>query len=93
MEKYNYKYFAMLSSYLQIEQSNNLEVIEAKVGLITVFLRCLDKFYFFIAPGVEDWKLIEVSAHETLHFLWFEKLKTIHFKMSKKEYDVPQITW
>ena len=92
-EKYNDLYFEMLSNYLEIEWPQNINVIEAKVGLVPVFPRYLDSFSFSIAPGVDDWKIIETSAHETLHFLWFEKWKNIHPEIPRREYDSPYISW
>ena len=92
-EKYNDLYFETLSKYLEIEWPSNLDIIEGRVGLIPVFPRYLDSFSFSICPGVEDWKIIETCAHETLHFLWFEKWKNIHPETPRREYDSPYITW
>ena len=92
-KKYNDLYFETLSNYLEIKWPQNIDVIEAKVGLIPVFPRYLDSFSFSIATGVDDWKIIETCAHETLHFLWFEKWRTIHPETPRREYDSPYITW
>lgn len=92
-KKYNDIYFNELSNYLEIEWPADLEIIEGKVGLIPVFPRDLDNFNFSIAPGLDDEKLIEVCAHETLHFLWFEKWKSIYPKIPRSEYETPYITW
>lgn len=92
-KEYNDKYFNMLSVYFDVEWPNNIDVIEGTVGLIPVFPRYLDEFSFSIGTGVEDWKLIETSAHETLHFMWFEKWKQIHPETPRREYDSPYITW
>ena len=91
-KKYNDEYFSMLSAYFEIEWPN-IDVIEGTVGLIPVFPRYLDEFSFSISTGVEDWKLVETSAHETLHFMWFEKWKQIHPETPRREYDSPYITW
>ena len=53
---------------MKIEWPNNLKEISATVGLIPVFPRYLDNFSFSIGTGVDDSKLLEVCAHETLHF-------------------------
>lgn len=71
--QYNDNYFKTLSSYLNIEWPDDFKEINATVGLIPVFPRYLDDFSFSIGTGLEDSKLLEVCAHETLHFLWFEK--------------------
>lgn len=92
-KKYSDVYFENLSRYLKIDWPDNLEVIEATVGLIPVFPRYLDTYNFSISTGVDDWKLIETCAHETLHFLWFEKWKQIHPETPRREYDSPYLPW
>lgn len=91
-KEYNDKYLNMLLSYFGINWPK-IEVIEAKVGLISVFPRYLDSFSFSISTGIEDWQLIKTAAHETLHFAWFEKWKQIHPETPRREYDSPYITW
>lgn len=92
-EKYNDLYFETLSNYLDVEWPKNLDIIEGKVGLLPVFPRYLDSFSFAISIGVDDLKIIETCAHETLHFLWFEKWKNVHPETPRREYDSPYITW
>ena len=92
-EKYNDIYFQNLENYLCVSWPKNLNVIDGKVGLIPVFPRYLDSFSFSVSTGVEDWKIIEVCAHETLHLLWFEKWKKMYPEIPRREYDSPFITW
>ena len=92
-EQYNDKYFETLSSYFNVEWPDNLKEITATVGLLPVFPRYLDTFSFSIGTGVTDSKLLEVSAHETLHFLWFEKWKKIHPETPAKEFESPYLVW
>lgn len=92
-QEYNDKYFEALTNYLDIKWPSNIEVIDVIVGLIPVFPRYLDDFFFAVGTGLEEWKLIETCAHETLHFMWFEKWKQIHPETKRMEYDSPYITW
>ncbi|MBO5375576.1 MAG: hypothetical protein J6A52_01850 [Bacilli bacterium] len=92
-KEYNDKYFKELSLYLNINWPNEIKIIEATVGILPVFPRNLDEFSFSIGIGIEDSKIIEVCAHETLHFLWFEKWKKIHPETPKEEYDSPYLVW
>ncbi len=92
-EKYNDKYFEMLSNYLGINWPNDKVEIEASVGLIPVFPRYLDNYSFDIGVGLNDDKAIEICAHETLHFLWFEKWKSIHPETPREEFDTPYLPW
>ena len=90
---YNDKYFEELSKYLCVDWPDNLDIIIAKIGLMPVFPRYLDDFSFSIGVGVDDWKLLQVCAHETLHFLWFEKWKQMYPETSREEFDSPHIVW
>lgn len=92
-KQYNDSYLRTLSSYLNVDWPNDLKEINATVGLIPVFPRYLNDFSFSIGTGVNDLKLLEVCAHETLHFLWFEKWKQIHPETPRREYDSPYIVW
>lgn len=92
-EQFNDKYFETLSSYLNVEWPHSLTEITATVGLLPVFPRYLDDFSFSIGTGVDNLKLLEVCAHETLHFLWFEKWKKIHPETPRREYDSPYMPW
>lgn len=92
-KEYNDKYFKMLSEFFKIDFPAKLEVIDAKVGLIPVFPRYLESFSFAVSTNISDIKLINISAHETLHFLWFEKWKALHPETPTCHYDSPYIEW
>ena len=92
-EKYNNKYFETLTKYLDIKWIDNKDEIIATVGLIPVFPRYLDKCSFSVSTGLSEEKIIEVCAHETLHFWWFLKWQEIHPEIPKREYDSPYLTW
>jgi hypothetical protein len=92
-ERYNDNYFKMLSKYLNIEWPSDLKEINATVGLIPVCPRYLDELSFSIGTGVDGDKLLEVCAHETLHFLWFLKWKQMHPETPRREYDSPYLVW
>ena len=91
--KYNKDYFNTLSKYLNIDWPTGKEEIIASVGLIPIFPRYLDTFSFDLSYGLEDKKIVEVTAHETLHFLWFEKWKKMYPDCVREEFDYPHIVW
>ena len=91
--QYNDVYFKTLSEYLNISWPTNHEVIDAQVGLMPVFPRYLDSFGFSLRIGLPEEVLIRISAHETLHFLWFHKWKELYPECPRREYDTPFITW
>ena len=92
-EPYNNIYFQTLSNYLNINWPKGKNVIEGRVGLIPIFPRYLDSFSFSVSVNMNDQQLIETCAHETLHFLWFEKWKTIHPETPRAEFESPYMVW
>lgn len=92
-KNYNDKYFETLSDFFECSFPSEVNEIEATVGLIPVFPRYLDTLSFSIGTNVEDWKLVEVVAHETLHFMWFEKWNKLHPETPRRHYDTPYLEW
>ena len=91
--EYNDRYFSSLRKYLNIDWPSEKQIIVAKVGLIPVFPRYLDEFSFDLSFSLNKEKVVEVTAHETLHFLWFDKWKQLYPNCDRKEYDSPHLTW
>lgn len=91
--KYNDRYLSELSNYLGIKWPEDLDIIIGKVGLMPVFPRYLDNFSFSIGTDVDDWQLVQVCAHEILHFLWFEKWKEMYLESKREEFDCPHFVW
>ena len=91
--KYNNIYFQKLSNYLNIKWPENINEITCYVGMLPFFPRDIDNYIFYINPHLNEEKLTEVCAHETLHFLWFTKWKTLYPKISKAEYESPFLAW
>ena len=92
-DKYNDKYFKMLIEYFKIDFPDNINEIEAIIGLIPVCPRYLNSFSFSLYPDMDDWKVIEVCAHEILHFLWFEKFNKLYPEIPRENYDSPHLEW
>ena len=92
-DKYNDKYFKLLTEYLDVDFPSNIKVINATVGLLPVFPRYLDDYTFSLGTGLDDSKVCEVTAHETLHFLWFEKWRKLHPETPRDNYENPHMEW
>ena len=92
-KKYNDKYFTALSLFFEIDWPDKITEIDASVGLIPIFPRYLDYFSFSISTDLPESRLIEVCAHETLHFLWFTKWKKLHPETERQEYEAPYLVW
>lgn len=89
---YNDLYFEELSNYFKIDWPL-IDTIDASVGLIAVFPRYLDSFAFSVGTKLNDSVLIRVVAHETLHFMWFQKWRVIYPEISRNEYEAPYLSW
>lgn len=92
-EMCNDTYFKSLLEYFNIGWPKDKITISASVGIIPVFPRYLDSFSFAISTGVQEDKVKEVAAHESLHFIWFEKWKQIYPKTKREEFDSPYLIW
>ena len=92
-EKYNDKYFFKLSEYFETDFPDNLKEIKAYVGFICVYPRYLDDFSFALCPELNDLELKRITAHETLHFIWFIKWKKLHPETPRDNYEAPHIEW
>ena len=92
-KKYNDEYFIEISGYLNVEWPKEIDNIQASVGLIPIFPRHLDTFSFEISTNLTEESLIHICAHETLHFIWFEKWKKLYPECTRREYDSPYTPW
>ena len=89
-DTYNNLYIKELCKYLNI---NFDEDIICYVGVLTTFPRYLDKNSFCIGINLSNEKIVEVCAHEILHFVWFKKFKEIYPNINSIEYDNPYLAW
>lgn len=92
-ENYNDIYFETLTNYFEVDFPDYITKIVAGVGLIPVFPRDIDSFSFDIGTNLSKEKVIQVCAHETLHFIWFEKWKQLHPKTPREEFNTPYLVW
>lgn len=91
--KINDKYYDKLIKYLNTDWDKNRLNIDALVGLIPVFPRFLDSYSFAVSTNLSEEKIKEVTAHETLHFLWFKKWMELYPDTRREELDSPHIIW
>lgn len=89
--KYNDLYFNVLNKYLNTNFYK--EEITAYVGLIPIFPRYLESFSFAFCPNLDDKKIIETIAHETCHFAWFKKFKSMYPNINESTFENPHIEW
>lgn len=91
--KYNDYYFIALTKYLNISWPEDRKIITADVGILPVCPRYLDDFSFSLSVGEPEKGIIEICAHESLHFLWFEKWKNMYPETPREEFDSPYLPW
>ena len=89
--KYNDKYFNELKNYLNVEVPFD-EVI-AYIGIIPVFPRNITDHTFDLGINLTPEKVIEVCAHETLHFFWFQKWLELYPNTKHEELEFPHKVW
>ena len=92
-EPYNDKYFEVLAKYLNSNFKDDLEIIRAYVGLMPVCPRYLDTCSFSVPTGCSEDFIIGTCAHETCHFMWFNKWIKLYPNMDAEEYESPNIAW
>ena len=92
-KSYNDKYFEVLTNYLKADFDKNLSFIHVLVGLMPVNPRNLEDCSFSLNINLTDEELIEKCAHETCHFVWFNKWKELYPNCPSNLYDSPNIPW
>lgn len=91
--KYNDDYFIELSKYLNISYPEDMSIITSMIGIIPIFPRYLDTYSFSLTMNLISSKLVNIVAHESLHFLWFKKWLTLYPKTKREELDTPYPVW
>lgn len=89
----NDPYFIKISAYLNIEWPDEINQIDARVGLTPTCPRYLDEHAFALPTNMSEESIIRVSAHESLHFLWMEKFKQLYPNTRRREFDSPYYPW
>ena len=91
--KYNDVYFTKLSKYLNKKWPNDLIEITCYVGMIPFFPRNINNNTFYINPHLNEEALTQACAHETLHFLWFQKWNELYPETIITELESPHLPW
>lgn len=89
----NGRWMQSLSEILEVKWTSFPDSIAVYVGLSPICPRNLIEYAFSIPYFVPLTEMVRICAHETTHFLYFEKLKTIDPGISKKEFDFPHHEW
>ena len=81
-----------LSAHFETEWPREKPEIIGKITVIPIYPRFLAGFSFFVGyKSAGD--MIETSAHEIVHFLWFKKWREVFPDIDAKEYESPHLVW
>ena len=91
-KKIETNFLRTLSDHFETTWPEDKQKITGAVTVLPVFPRFLDKYSFYV--GHKDIsKMIETSAHEIVHFLWFKKWKEVFPECKRSEYESPHLAW
>jgi hypothetical protein len=91
-DKINQPFLDMLAEHFQTDWPTDIHDIVGYVTALPVFPRFLDAHAFCVGfRNNED--MVETSAHEILHFLWFKKWKQVFPETKRQEFESPHLVW
>lgn len=90
-DKVSEVFLKALSAHFETEWPTEAK-ITGYVSTLPISPRFLDENSFFV--GYERLSvMIEISAHEIVHFLWFKKWKEVFPEVTRREYERPSLVW
>ena len=91
-EKTGPAFLEALSQHFGTDWPDDKRKIMGYISTLPAYPRFLDDYSFCLGyNNVPD--MVEVSAHEILHFLWFKKWKEVFPETPRREYDSPHLCW
>ena len=81
-----------LSKIMEINWSEDKPEINAYISVLPVSPRFLKEQSFFLAYK-NSASLLETTAHEIVHFLWFKKWKEVFPEIGPEQYESPNLAW
>lgn len=81
-----------LSKILETNWPEDKPEISAYISVLPISPRFLKKQSFFLAYK-NCASLLETTAHEIVHFLWFKKWKEVFPEMGPEQYESPNLAW
>lgn len=91
-EKIGRAFLEELSKHLETDWPEGRDKIIGYISALPAYPRFL-KDYAFCVGYKNLGNMIEVAAHEILHFLWFKKWGEVFPEIDKKEYESPHLVW
>lgn len=86
------EFLKVLAEHFETAWPMNKPCVIGYVSVQPVFPRFLDTYSFCLGyKNISD--MIEVAAHEILHFLWFKKWQEVFPKTGLTEHESPHLVW
>lgn len=85
-------FLSVLAEFFETTWPEEKSEIAGKVTVLPVFPRHLEEYIFYVGHQNVP-RMIETSAHEIVHFLWFKKWREVFPEIPKREYNSPYLAW
>jgi len=92
-DKVGDEYMRRLSEVLQIEWPEDCARISGRVGVLPVCPRYIQERAFDISWWYSTEQCMTVTAHESCHYLYFEKWKTLVPSWEWDDFENPSLIW
>jgi hypothetical protein len=89
----NAQWMQSLAEILETEWTPLPDVFSAYMGFSPLCPRSLVECCFAVPYFLPLKEIVRICAHETVHFLYFAKLKIINPEMSEREFSLPNRQW
>jgi len=91
-QKISEEFLGTLADHFETTWPEEKQEIIGNITVLPIFPRYLDKYSFCV--GYQDiQRMIETSAHEIVHFLWFKKWKEVFPESKRRDYESPHLAW
>jgi len=91
-EKIGTAFLNELVDHFETEWPEDKKEVVGYISALPAYPRFLDDYSFCI--GYKDVpNMIETSAHEILHFIWFKKWKEVFPEIERRQYESPHLVW
>ncbi len=92
-DKINDEIMTALESILEEKWPENDKIFTAAIGLNPICPRDVFTRYFLLFFRMSEHEMKRTAIHEILHFIWFEKWKSIFPEAGLDDLDPPSLPW
>ncbi|MFA5157875.1 MAG: hypothetical protein WC451_01625 [Patescibacteria group bacterium] len=92
-DKFGNEIFLVLAEILEVDWAGIPPEISAYISLNPINPRDIENFSFEVFYKYPQERVISVSIHELLHFIYFKKCRQVFPKTKERELDAPYLAW